>query len=108
MCQLKGGTRRGIEFATIIIMVALALGGCTPEQDVAQCELEAIRLYPNKPPNTPWPWDDADRYVITCMKAKGYEHTGSCPELRFPVAPTHATIPQCYTPIGWRRLLSTK
>jgi hypothetical protein len=30
--------------ATIIMMVALALGACTPQQDVAQCEVEAIRL----------------------------------------------------------------
>src|SRR5262249_1890920 len=54
-----------------IMMVALALAACTPEQDIGQCELEAIRLYPNNPPR--WTEDEGSRYVVTCMKAKGYE-----------------------------------
>jgi len=107
--RTRGGTRRAwIGFATIM-MVALALGGCTPEQDIAQCELEAIRLYPNDPPK--YTDDAGSRYVITCMKAKGYEFLLD-EQARFrrePKAGYSACFgiplvanPGCYESTGWR------
>jgi hypothetical protein len=92
------------------MIVASALGGCTPEQDVAQCEVEAIRLYPNDPPNKQGPitGNAASRYVMTCMKAKGYEFVGclifSDRTLRDPDCCT--TRPGSYKSTGWRQLLS--
>jgi len=47
------------------MLMALALGGCTPKQDVAQCELEAIRLYPDANPSESG--GRVDRYADTCM-----------------------------------------
>src|SRR5947209_8069374 len=49
------GSRARMRMRATIMMGALALGGCTPDQDVAQCEIEAIRLDPNNPP---WVYDD--------------------------------------------------
>src|SRR5215469_13564791 len=92
--------------ATIIMMVALALGGCTPDRDVAQCEVEAIRLYPNNPPKD---YDDPpSKYVITCMKAKGYDfsfHDAGC--LRRGLGPSGATLSACYE-TGWSRWLTKR
>src|SRR5215831_4839653 len=105
MCQLKGHTRRAsTEFATTVMMVASALGACTPEQDLAQCKVEAFRLYPNDPPGY---FDQpalhsATRYVLTCMEAKGYEHAG---DACFDV---WTTDPRCYKATGWRQWLSRK
>src|SRR5262245_45825470 len=90
--------------AIVIMMVALALGGCTPEQDVAQCELEARRLFPNNTPKRAD--DDASEYIIACMKVKGYEK-GYCfswgPDFNYGIT----TRPECYTATGWRRLLTS-
>jgi hypothetical protein len=93
-----------------IMVVALALGGCTPDQDIARCEIEAIRLYPNDPPT--WEKDVASQYITKCMKAKGYEYY-SFPEMPLEdcgrVGRNYATDPGCYTSIGWlRRFLSRK
>ena len=83
-----------------IIMVALVLGACMPEQDVAQCEVEAIRLYPNNPPKQ---YDDAaTRYVTVCMKAKGYEFPSKRCEYRFDRPGPSALQPGCYKATGWR------
>jgi len=85
-------------------MVALALGACTPEQDLAQCKVEAFRLYPNDPPGY---FDQpalhyATRYVLTCMEAKGYEHADRiCPD-------SWVTNPQCYKATGSRAWFSKK
>jgi hypothetical protein len=68
------------------MMVALALGGCTPEQDLAQCEVEAFRLYPNHQYGI-----DSTNYMRTCMRAKGYEFTGG-----------GEANPRNYKPTGWR------
>jgi hypothetical protein len=84
---------------TNIIVVALALGGCTPDQDTAQCEVEAIRLYPNNPPKV---YDDvASRYAIACMKAKGYDFSPLPKEDCWAFRGSHATQPGCYKSTGW-------
>jgi len=114
VCQLRGqtlksepmhgGTRRAwIEFATIM-MVAVALAGCTPEQDVAKCEVEAMRLYPNNPPKD---YNDvATRYVVACMTAKGYEfikYPWKCSGKPISVLsdPPTALLPGCYKSADW-------
>jgi hypothetical protein len=91
-----------------IIALAWALGGCTPDQDITRCEIEALRLYPNQPPI--WSGDVASQYIIKCMRAKGYEPY-SYPEMPLEKCwmGNRATDPQCYTSIGWlRRFLSGK
>jgi hypothetical protein len=77
--------------AIITMMVAFVLGGCTLEEDLARCEVEAIRLYPNDPRA-----ESASRYAVACMKAKGYDFDGTCSVYR----PGHATSPICYTSSG--------
>jgi hypothetical protein len=82
-----------------VLLVALALAGCLPDQskDVAACEVEAGRFFQlNKAadPNT-----TVSQYIIECMAAKGYEFT---------VAPADCNSQQplptqaaCYTPQNW-------
>jgi len=85
------------------MMVALALGACTPEQDHAQCEVESIRLYPNTPPQV---YDDLpSRYVITCMKEKGYWLEDNCGMWGLV---NKATWPNCYRATGWRGWFTSK
>jgi hypothetical protein len=86
-----------------IMMVALALGACTPEQDLGQCKVEAFRLYPNDPPgHFKQPVDHhATGYLLTCMEAKGYEHADdTCPGVWL--------VPRCYKATGWRGWFSKK
>jgi hypothetical protein len=68
---------------TLVVLCALAVGVCSESdhkvQDLATCQLEAIKLYPN------WPADDdgsvtgvaRGHYTEICMTAKGYEE--HCP-----------------------------
>jgi hypothetical protein len=87
-------------------MVALAFGGCAPDQDIAQCEVEAIRLYPNNPPKVS---DDvASRYVIACMKAKGYNHSFNMKEGCLGLLGNLATQPGCYTSTDWLAWLRSR
>jgi hypothetical protein len=64
---------------TLVVLFALAVGACTESdhkvQDLAACQLEVIKLYPN------WPMDDdgsvtgvaRGHFTEVCMTAKGYE-----------------------------------
>jgi hypothetical protein len=104
------------QWAIIIMMVALALGGCTPEQDVARCEVEAIRLYPNDPPATPplgqpGMHNRASLFVIACMRAKGYEYSTAeiKEDCHWGRGNTLATQPGCYKQTDWlARILGRK
>src|SRR5262245_46261241 len=94
-----------------IMMVALALAACTPEQDLAQCEVESIRLYPNDPPKLST--DPPSRYIIACMTAKGYEfiapRPGGCsvwPPSNLDAS--NALLPECYKVTGWRAWFTPK
>jgi hypothetical protein len=82
-----------------VLILALALAGCVPDQakDLAGCEAQAERFYPlfkAVEPNAP-----ASRYLIECMASKGYD---------FSVTPTDCdsqrqlpTQAACYTPANW-------
>jgi len=82
-----------------LLAVALLLGGCTPgkARQVAACELEAMRLYPQQPRGYLGTQDS--RFMIVCMAAKGYRITilaaGCDSEQAFGYQPA------CYTPTGW-------
>lgn len=89
--------------ATLIMMVAFALGGCTSDRDVAQCELEAIRLYPGIYLEG---WSEFDtaasQYVVKCMRAKGHEFSRSSTPLSCSPYSFHsATQSACYKSTDW-------
>jgi len=71
--------------AGIATLSVLSASACI-EQSIAQCELEALRLYPRD--SFEW-YNNTKRYVVACMKARGYEHHGRdyC-----------TNVARCYTP----------
>ena len=86
-----------------VLLLALALSGCFPDQskDVADCEAQAQRFYPLfKAVESTAP---ASRYIIECMASKGYEFTvtpSDC-DSQHPL-PTQAA---CYAPENWAAAL---
>ena len=82
-----------------VLLLALALAGCYPDQgsDIASCEAQARRffhLYKAADPNDP-----SSQYLIECMAAKGYAFTvapSDCDSKQ--VLPTQAA---CYVPENW-------
>jgi hypothetical protein len=82
-----------------VLLLALALAGCLPDQtkDLADCEAQAVRFYPlfkAVEPNAP-----GSRYIIECMATKGYDFSVTpedCNSQR--QLPTQAA---CYTPANW-------
>jgi hypothetical protein len=86
-----------------VLLLALTLSGCFPDQskDVADCETQAQRFYP--PFKAVESTDPASRYIIECMASKGYEFTvtpSDC-DSHHPL-PTQAA---CYTPQNWAAAL---
>jgi hypothetical protein len=77
-------------------ILMLAFGGCTPNQDVARCQLEIIRLYPD----AKWYDDVTSRYVRICMTAKGYEPSFDTEDCRRRGGDP-ATQTACYKSTGW-------
>ena len=73
--------------AALFLATGTTLGGCT-EQSLAQCELEAMRVYPNSKSKY-----DAQitQFVGTCMKARGYGLAEGASE-------SCTSQPGCYTP----------
>ena len=83
----------------VLLLVAMALGGCLPDQakDVAACQAEADHFY-----NGDHAVDvdnPRSQYIIGCMAAKGYD---------FSIAPADCssqrplpTQPACYTSNSW-------
>jgi hypothetical protein len=83
-------------------MAALALGGCTPEQDITQCKLEAFRVFPNDPLKCDIRTcsENAASEYVYLHGAKGYEFRhGSCRALRH--EGVLATEPDCYKRTDW-------
>jgi len=83
------------------------LVGCVPDikRDLATCELEATRQYPNERSSDHAP---SSRYIVTCMQSKGYalspKKAVGC-DLRLPISTQLA----CYANDGWfQRLLAEK
>jgi hypothetical protein len=78
--------------AAAVAVAALWAGGCSGppiKQEIAQCQLEAERLYANAPGDQV---TRVDAYVATCMRARGYEYSAEGCVLTFRVA----TDDQCY------------
>lgn len=82
-----------------VLLVALALGGCLPDQakDLSVCQMQADRFYQG--------YNDVDvasprsRYIIACMAAKGYDFdfTPAGCDSRHPLT----VQPACYAPSNW-------
>jgi hypothetical protein len=104
-----------------MVLCALAVAACTEststEQDLAACQLEAIKVYPHwradqaaldrktdEEPMRPGqlmgvgPAHDMGDFTRLCMKAKGYEYGTSGNDCPFnPVEPwRNSTREQCY------------
>ena len=83
----------------VLLLVAMALGGCLPDQakEVAACQAEADHFYNG---NGAVDVDNPrSHYIIGCMAAKGYDFT---------IAPADCnsqhplpTQPACYAPSSW-------
>jgi hypothetical protein len=83
----------------LILFAVLLLGSCfgDQKQQVAKCELEAMRQYPGKELASS---NEIGMYMITCMRANGYDWNlmdKRCPAASF----TIQRVPYCYTPSGW-------
>jgi hypothetical protein len=68
---------------TLVAVVSLlALGACgdSKEGDLAACENEAVKLYPNWRDNNLALAVDMGDFTFRCMKTKGYAFdSGACP-----------------------------
>ena len=82
-----------------ILLLALALAGCLPDQgkDVAACEAESRRFFPTF--RTADPDDPASRYIVECMAAKGYEFDVDQADCNS--AHVLSTQGACYVPQNW-------
>jgi hypothetical protein len=58
----------------IAIALLLALGGCgeSKEEDLAACQMEALKLYPNWRADNMALATDMGDFTNLCMKVKGY------------------------------------
>ncbi len=91
--------RRAFMRRMAVLLVALPLAGCFPDQakDVGACEAEAGRFYQTY--KAVDPNDPSSKYIIECMADKGYDFvvTPSDCNSNHPL-PTQAA---CYTPTSW-------
>jgi hypothetical protein len=65
----------------VLLAFLLALGACgqNKRQDLAECRMEALKVYPNwKSDNLAGAVDMGD-FTFLCMKKKGYADSLTCP-----------------------------
>jgi hypothetical protein len=60
------------------MILLLALGACSQSkgQDIAACQIEATKAYPDQ--TSVYDYYKANNYASLCMKAKGYVLTEGC------------------------------
>ncbi|MGA2222873.1 MAG: hypothetical protein ABSH41_00335 [Syntrophobacteraceae bacterium] len=63
---------------TLVLLCAVGLGACKAEikKDFAQCQVEAIKVYPGDAEAFDKTWRERDNFVTACMSAQGYDKPG--------------------------------
>jgi hypothetical protein len=86
---------------TLVVLCALAVGACDDSaptgQDLAACQVEAIKVYPHWRNNLGVAGDMGD-FTYLCMKAKGYEYADLCSSAKTGVSDSwiNETSERCY------------
>jgi hypothetical protein len=82
----------GIPSARALVLIA-ALHP-TPKQDMAQCQVESIRIYPDS-----MKVNDRLMFILPCMEAKGYKYNKRLPScLKDENISIQPMMVECYEP----------
>jgi hypothetical protein len=69
-----------VTLPAMVVLLALSACGDSKERDLAACENEAVKLYPNWRDNNGALAVDMGDFTYRCMKAKGYAFASdACP-----------------------------
>jgi hypothetical protein len=82
----------------VALAAMLALSGCAPDdpgKQAAQCELDAMRVYPGKQLGLS---DEVGHHMRLCMRAAGFEFNTSSNMCA--VSYRAEANPACYAPVG--------
>jgi hypothetical protein len=91
--DIEGWSREEPMGRVIAVKLLLLLAGCNSDQkqQIAACQLEAIRIYPN---GELYVGSKVEAYIITCMASHGYEW--DIGDKQCHVENSMATNPHCY------------